>query len=103
MSNANQTNLNVECWFFSHCLPWSDEIVKKLDNLAIGFVEDLKLIKLAAVANLSNGQKEIAKARAELAFHALGGRGDFDFKKVATKNPVDTSSCIKVCQSKFNT
>ena len=57
MSNANQANSNVECWFISHRLPWSDQIVKKPDNFGIEFVKDLKLIKLEAVADLFNGQK----------------------------------------------
>ena len=57
MFNVNQANSNVERWFTSHHLLWSDEIVKKLDNLGIEFVEDLKLIKLAAVADLSLWQR----------------------------------------------
>ena len=45
MSNANQADSNVELWFISHHLPWSDNIVKSM------------LIKPAAVADLFNGQK----------------------------------------------
>ena len=54
-------------WFVSHRLPWFVNITKTLDNLGVEFVE----------AEIFNGQKEITKARAEL---ALVMHDNFDFK-----------------------
>ena len=82
-------NKEVAAWFEDHHLPFTKDIVHKLDCFGVSTVEDLKLYTARDVAELFGSEKTIIKRKAEIAWRHLGGIEDFEFKKKAATVPME--------------
>lgn len=77
----------IHAWFDKHRLPWTDAIVKYLDDLGLETIEDLKLLGVEQRKKLFEGEKFIVKQRANLAFENLN-RDEFVFKQSSPDIPL---------------
>ena len=84
MSEAIETEF-LQDWFANHGLPCSDKISKKLFDLGVEWVEELKFLPAEVFMDLFCCEKFIVKEKAKLACRRLSQEG-FNFKK-CTMNP----------------
>ena len=91
MSEAKETEF-LQDWFAKHGLPWSDNVLKKLFDLGMECVEELKFVPAEVFMDLFCCEKFIVKEKAKLARRQLS-QEDFNFKKCTMNHPLKNEEC----------
>ena len=98
MSEATETEF-LQDWFAKHGLPCSDKISKKLFDLGVECVEELKFLPAEVFMDLFCCEKFIVKEKAKLARQRLSQEG-FNFKKCTMNPPLKNEECYVTPQKK---